>query len=485
MSFDKLYLGGNITDLDLGKTFEKYIEVVFNFEDEYGEQKTVLYSTADDWMPNHNYSVNDIVAYETSFYTCKTAHTSGSSFDSSKWDEKKTDAQVLEITMPVLTDSVYAQQIAQNVLTALNQGQHRPYTAREAVLDPAFQLGDGVTMTDFYSIIGTATEVCDALYTVGISAKGRDETEDEFVYKPTTEKNLQRQITKTRSSFKIGIDGIEALVTGLAPDWAPGTQYQVRDLVKRNGVYYTCTTAHTSGSSFDSSKWSEGTDQATLQNSIKLNIADGLVLSSDAGSDENSCYIQLKYGNITLFAQDIYMNKVRADSLSAQTINAEDVDIAGTLEFYGSLNHPGFESNHNYNSGDIILATARATDWSGLSEDITGLWECTTAHNSSEFSFTMDYSLGRWTYYGPEGTPQLGGYMGFGSGNDGTSQPTKGVVMASSKKNDYGSGDHYIITTSSGVRLQSGSTALYLAGGHIKYSVDGTNFQDLGYAVFS
>lgn len=57
--------------------------------------------------------------------------------------------------------------------------------------------------------------------------------------------------------------------------------------------------------------------------------------------------------------------------------------------------------------------------------------------------------------------------------------------MASSKKNDYGSGDHYVITTSSGVRLQSGSTALYLVDGHIKYSVDGTNFQDLGNAVFS
>lgn len=63
--------------------------------------------------------------------------------------------------------------------------------------------------------------------------------------------------------------------------------------------------------------------------------------------------------------------------------------------------------------------------------------------------------------------------------------PAEAVVMASSKKNDYGSGDHYVITTSSGVRLQSGSTALYLAGGHIKYSIDGVNFQDLGYAVFS
>ena len=57
--------------------------------------------------------------------------------------------------------------------------------------------------------------------------------------------------------------------------------------------------------------------------------------------------------------------------------------------------------------------------------------------------------------------------------------------MASSKEDSYGSGDHYVITTSSGVRLQSGSTALYLAGGHIKYSVDGVNFQDLVHAVFS
>ena len=57
--------------------------------------------------------------------------------------------------------------------------------------------------------------------------------------------------------------------------------------------------------------------------------------------------------------------------------------------------------------------------------------------------------------------------------------------MASSKKDSYGSGDHYVITTSSRVRLQSGSTAFYLAGGNIKYSLDDTNFQVLGYAIFS
>lgn len=384
-----------------------------------------------------------------------------------------------------MTNSEYATTIAQNVYNTIKTYLYSPYKASDAILDPAMELGDGLTINGLYTVLAVLDETCDGLYSANIEAPSYEETDYEFVYQTKSDKNLERKLAKSAASFKIGIDSIEALVTGLAPDWAPDTQYQVRDLVKRNGVYYTCTTAHTSGSSFDSSKWSEGMDQATLQNAIKLNIADGLVLSSEAGSDENSCYIQLKYGNITLFAQDIYMNKVRADSLSAQTINAEDVDVAGILEFYGSLNYPGFESNHYYRSGDIILATARATEWSGLTEDITGLWQCNTAHDSSGFSFTMDYALGRWTYYGPEGTPQLGGYMGFGTGNDGTSQPTKGVIMASSKKDSYGSGDHYVIATGSGVRLQSGSAAFYLASGTIKYSLDGTNFQDLGYAVFS
>ena len=376
MSFDKLYLGGNITDLDLGKSFEKYIEVVFNFEGIDGEQKTVLYSTADDWKPNHHYSVNDIVAYETSFYTCKTAHTSGSSFDASKWDEKKTDAQVLEMTMPVLTDATYAQQIAQNVFTTLNQGQHRPYTAREAVLDPAFQLGDGVTMDDFYSIIGTATEVCDALYTVDVSAKGRDETEDEFVYKPTTEKNLQRQITKTRTSFKIGIDGVKAMVSGLAAPWVSNTSYTIGEIVEHENKFYRCIVSN-SDTTFDPDKWTE-IDSGVVESILQLAVGKMTLSVSGDGSGSS---IVLTSGNVRITSAATYF----------------DTDEA---HFSGSL------SANKISAGSIDADVVSVKDAFAVQMEINNVW--TTV-----------------------------GYVGAATGLDGSGNTTRGAVLKSADGNSY------------------------------------------------
>lgn len=76
-----------------------------------------------------------------------------------------------------------------------------------------------------------------------------------------------------------------------------------------------------------------------------------------------------------------------------------------------------------------------------------------------------------------------GGYIGFGNGNDGTSTPTDGVVMSSTSKDGYGSGDHYIICTNKGVRMQSGDAALYCAGDTI-HKVIGDVDTELGEAVF-
>ncbi|HEY3251259.1 MAG TPA: carbohydrate-binding protein [Ignavibacteria bacterium] len=44
------------------------------------------YKGADDWAPNVNYAIGDYSRYNDAIYKCITAHTSGTTFDSSKWE---------------------------------------------------------------------------------------------------------------------------------------------------------------------------------------------------------------------------------------------------------------------------------------------------------------------------------------------------------------------------------------------------------------
>lgn len=167
---EKIYLGENVADLNIQKPFEQYSKVIFNFENNDGENSYV--------------------------------------------EAGSDGGQVLELTIQALTDSTYAQEIAENVLNVLKTKDHKPYDATDAMLDPAFELGDAVTLPELYTVIGSSDEICDSLYSASISAKGRDETEDEFIYKTQSDKNIQRQLAKTRASLRIDVDRIALEVSG-------------------------------------------------------------------------------------------------------------------------------------------------------------------------------------------------------------------------------------------------------------------------------
>lgn len=88
-------------------------------------------------------------------------------------------------------------------------------------------------------------------------------------------------------------------------DWSDNTEYVVGNQRKYNGKYYRCTTAHTSGESFDSSKWTEIAD------------FDNTILSKNAiqyggRNDKKDVYQQ----NITLFTvESIAFSNVPINSI--------------------------------------------------------------------------------------------------------------------------------------------------------------------------
>ena len=99
----------------------------------------------------------------------------------------------------------------------------RSYEGRNALLDPAAELGDGVTVGGIYSVIAEQTLQFDKLYRADISAPDADEIDDEYPYKSPTQRQIERNfakarslITKTSEEIMLKVKGVDGRVTSLS-----------------------------------------------------------------------------------------------------------------------------------------------------------------------------------------------------------------------------------------------------------------------------
>lgn len=107
------------------------------------------------------------------------------------------------------------QAMAGAILAQVQGYQYRMFSAADAALDPAAELGDGVTAGGLYSVLSRISE--DGSGYCGITAPGEAELEDEF---PTSGGPLtqafNRKITQVRSSIKKTAEEITQLVEDTA-----------------------------------------------------------------------------------------------------------------------------------------------------------------------------------------------------------------------------------------------------------------------------
>lgn len=262
MSYEKAYLGKNYGSLDIGNRISSYSNIILNFRSDSEEVVSVRYPIVE--VPGDTY----------------------------------------EIELPCVTNSQHALQMAQNILSRINQYSLNPYKVTEGYIDPAVELGDGITIDGLYSTIGELQYEFDPLSTASIgSFIQNDEVEDEFQFESSSLKRIERIIAKTSASFRIDIDRIvgevsgkittfrqatvpTALATGdlwycmanitgttpykkdtwyrwsgsaweessedinipVAPAWARGTSYQKGDVVDEGGVWYAAKSNHTATS---------------------------------------------------------------------------------------------------------------------------------------------------------------------------------------------------------------------------------------------
>lgn len=311
------------------------------------------------------------------------------------------------------------QDMADNILTAIGGYVYQPLsvtTATEA--NPLWELGDGVTVNGYTSVIAAMPTAFGTKYTADIEAPESEEINHEYPYQDKGTRDIERKIAQSSASLRVDIDGIKAMVSGLAAPWEAGHSYSVGDIVEHDGKFYRCTVAN-SDSTFNPSKWTE--------------IDSGVVES----------ILQLAIGKMTL--------SVSGDgSGSSIVLTSGSVRITSAATF--------FETNEAHFSGSLSASKISA---GSIDAEVV----------SVKTAFAVQMLVNNvWTTVG---------YVGAATGIDASGNTTRGAVLKSVD------GDSYVIATNAGVRMQQGSTGLWIADDAISYRIDGGAVTPLGYAVFS
>ena len=90
-------------------------------------------------------------------------------------------------------------EMAQAILAKVSGYTHIGYEGQNAMLDPAAEIGDAVTVSGHYVPIISTDSIFDSLLAVNISAPDSDELDDEYPYKSPTQRQIERNMAKTRS----------------------------------------------------------------------------------------------------------------------------------------------------------------------------------------------------------------------------------------------------------------------------------------------
>lgn len=110
--------------------------------------------------------------------------------------------------------------MAASILAKVSGYKHIGYDGRKALLDPAVEIGDAVTVDGLYVPLIALDITFDPMLAPDISAPDADELDDEYPYKSPTQRQIERNfakarslITKTSEEIMLKVEGIDGKYT--------------------------------------------------------------------------------------------------------------------------------------------------------------------------------------------------------------------------------------------------------------------------------
>jgi hypothetical protein len=110
--------------------------------------------------------------------------------------------------------------MAAAILAKVSGYKHVGYEGSQALLDPAVELGDAVTVDGLYVPLIALDMTFDPMLAPDISAPDADELDDEYPYKSPTQRQIERNfakakalITKTSEEINLKVEGLDGRVS--------------------------------------------------------------------------------------------------------------------------------------------------------------------------------------------------------------------------------------------------------------------------------
>ena len=113
--------------------------------------------------------------------------------------------RTLEITNPYGT-----QAIANSILAKIQGYSYKPFKVSGAILNPAAELGDAVTVGEVYSFLSSVDTTFSSIMSADISAPEDSNIDHEYPYESSENKEIARKINGAKASFIVEIGRIEA-----------------------------------------------------------------------------------------------------------------------------------------------------------------------------------------------------------------------------------------------------------------------------------
>lgn len=199
-----------------------------------------------------------------------------------------------------------SQQMADDLLAKLRGYVYKPLEAEDAIIDPAAEIGDAVTVDGRYTILANAELSFDSLLTFNVSAPGASELPQEYSFS-NNEKVLSRKIARTRSLISKTSEEIRMEVSNEIEGLLAAIELDITQIVGRV----------------------EDTE-AGLSQSVRL-AADGVTITNASGS-------KLEIDGGQLKAESIETSAFKAKSITADKLNITGAitfdDLNKTLQVY-------------------------------------------------------------------------------------------------------------------------------------------------------
>lgn len=250
--------------------------------------------------------------------------------------------RILKVVNPWVT----SQAMADNILASVEGFEYQPFTAEEALLDPAAELGDGITVNGVSSTIFKQEIEFSRLMKSDISAPHDEEVIHEYGgYVTPEERRYAREFDEIRAQLKIAADSISA------------------EVVKKTGENST----HTFGWEITDNKWEvykrDGEDDDSRQ-SLFLLDEDGNATFAGKVSANNILTDQDGYGHG-------YISGGMTDFASGFAGRLDDLELA-VGELYAKTAIIDYLFVWEGSAYSLDVGTLRASTIVATSANITG-----------------------------------------------------------------------------------------------------------------